>query len=663
MGRLKKRLIVAVMGKRKMANRKKSGIQICLAALFLCTSLLGQVLTADRIHAAAAGTGMGTGAGVPGNGAAGAADAGSAAGTGVPAAGAADAAVPGNGAAGAADAAVPGNGAAGAAVPGNEAAGAADAAVPGNGAAGAADAGNAGSAVGGVSNTRAEAGIIEVLSGFEDAKGKFWKMKSGSGFLIANKESATYIVTNCSNVSNTPRKIKKFCKKNSIDTENMQLVNTIRVVITGDVTAEAEVVVKSAEKDYCILSAANVVSQKESLKLGDSAGVTANDLVCAYGFPEQAGTGEDLIQYSEMDVRAIQGAVTQTEAYLEGGVYLAHSAPVVPGCAGGPLLDADGYVIGLSCRLSPEDDTGIAYALPINEISAVLDNFSIYYGSRAIDEAAVQLAAVYKECMDIQAAGGYKKASMDVLAQALESAEEVMAIEEPYPADLIGATQSLIAAKGALEPKTAALLIAIIVMGVLDLILFIWMLITAVKNAQEKKQMDLQRVQPAMQGAGYAHMPQNPGNRQALANAGSKRQAPQGAAYPGQAPQGAGYPRPQAAGRQLQGADQFRRPVAPPAGRRIKLLRQKTGQTVVLNKNQFIVGKSQTLADYCIADNQTISRKHAMLFEDAGIWYIDDLSSLNGTCVNGKKVVPGQAVRLRSGDEITLSDEEFLVQD
>ena len=71
MGRLKKRLIVAVMGKRKMANRKKSGIQICLAALFLCTSLLGQVLTADRIHAAAAGTGMGTGAGVPGNGAAG----------------------------------------------------------------------------------------------------------------------------------------------------------------------------------------------------------------------------------------------------------------------------------------------------------------------------------------------------------------------------------------------------------------------------------------------------------------------------------------------------------------------------------------------------------------------------------------------------------------
>lgn len=93
------------------------------------------------------------------------------------------------------------------------------------------------------------------------------------------------------------------------------------------------------------------------------------------------------------------------------------------------------------------------------------------------------------------------------------------------------------------------------------------------------------------------------------------------------------------------------------------MVRQKTGQTVVLNKNQFVVGKSQTLADYCITGNQTISRKHAMLFEDNGAWYVDDLNSLNGTCVNGTKVVPGQAVRLKSGDEITLSDESFIVQD
>lgn len=477
---------------------------------------------------------------------------------------------------------------------------------------------------------RAEAGIIEVQSGFVDARGNFWKMKSGSGFLIANKESDTYIITNSSSVSNTPRQIKKFCKNNSINTENMQPDNVIRVVITGDVTAEAEVVAKSAERDYCILSAANVVSQKESLKLGDSTRVAVNDMVCAYGFPEQADLQEGAPGYTELDVRSIQGAVIQTEAYLDSGVHLAVSAPIVQGMAGGPLLDADGYVIGLICRQSPEEDTGIAYALPINEISAVLDNFAIYYGSRAIDEAFMQFRDVRQACVDTLAAGGYKRASVEVLEQKIEETEELLGKEEPNAGELLNAAENLLAAKDALEPKTEVLVIMIVALGAIDFVLFIWMLILAIKNSQEKKQMQIQRTQPAMQGAGYAGV-----SRQAEM---PRRQMPQQAADP-------------------------RRPTAPPAGRRLRMVRQKTGQTIVLNKNQFIIGKSQTLADYCITGNQTISRKHAMLFEDNGGWYVDDLNSLNGTCVNGAKVVPGQAVRLKSGDEITLSDEAFLVQD
>lgn len=572
-----------------MANLKKSGRQ-CLAAVLLCVSLLGKMQAAEIFVAAPAGAGQTAGAGQAENtetGQTAEAGAGQTADIGMEPA--------------------------------------SDAGMPP-----AAD----------VRAVRAEAGVIEVLSGFVDAKGIFWKMKSGSGFLIANKESATFIITNSSNVTNTPRQIKKFCKKNSIDIENMQPVNSIRVVITGDVTAEAEVVVKSAEKDYCVLSAANVVSQKESLKLGDGAGLAVNDLVYAYGFPEQADTAENTMQYSEIDVRSMQGAVIQTEAYLENGAYLAHSAPVMQGMAGGPLLDADGYVVGVNCAQSPENDTGVAYALPIHEISAVLDNFSIYYGSRAVDEARAQLEAAYRECTDMQAAGGYKKASMEALAQALDAAEEMRSQEEPNAADLLNEAQLLYAARDAMVPKTKTITILILVFAALDVIMFIWMLILAVKNAQEKKQMEMQRVQPAVQDMGYA-----------------RQQA-----------QNAGMPRPQSAGMQrvqnaAYGTDDFRRPAPPPAGRRLRIIRQKTGQTAVLNKNQFIVGKSQSLADFCLADNQTISRKHAMLFEENGGWYVDDLNSLNGTCVNGKKVVPGQAVRLNSGDEITLSDEAFLVQE
>ncbi len=489
------------------------------------------------------------------------------------------------------------------------------------------------------SSVRAEAGIIEVYSGFVDPKGTFWKMKSGNGFLIANKESATYIITNSSSVSNTPKQIKKFCKKHKINTENMQLTNAVRVVITGDVTAEAEVVVKSAEKDYCVLSAANVVSQKESLKLGDSARIAANGIVYAYGFPQQ-DTQEDTMAYSEMDVRSVQGAITQTEAYLENGVYIAHSAPMVQEYAGGPLLDADGYVIGLNCKQSLEEDTGISYALPINEISAVLDNFSIYYGSRAIDEAQLQLAAAYQECTFLQSEGGYKKASMEVLGEAIEAAQETMKLEEPHAAELLNTVQMLFNARDGLEPKTETISILIVLFGVVDLVLFFWMLVLAVKNAREKREMEQLRMQGAApKNSGYARQPYP---HDAGPPAGN-----QGAYAPQHTP----------------GTDPYMRPAAPPAGRRLKLLRQKTGQTAVLNKNQFIIGKSQTLADFSITDNQTVSRKHAMLYEDHGGWYVDDLSSLNGTSVNGVKVVPGQPVRVKSGDRISLSDETFLVQD
>ena len=84
--------------------------------------------------------------------------------------------------------------------------------------------------------------------------------------------------------------------------------------------------------------------------------------------------------------------------------------------------------------------------------------------------------------------------------------------------------------------------------------------------------------------------------------------------------------------------------------------------TVMVNKTQFVLGKSQNQADFCITDNQTVSRRHAVLFENHGSWYVDDLNSLNGTFLNGRKITAGQAAAVRDGDEIRLSDESFLIQ-
>lgn len=439
---------------------------------------------------------------------------------------------------------------------------------------------------------RAENGVVEVQSGFLDSKGKFFMMKSGSGFLIANNTNAASIVTSYSNVSNTPHAIKKYCKKHSVDTENMQLSNHIQIVVKADVTSEAEIVLKSAQKDYCVLSVANGVSQKESLKLGDSTNAAVSDPVYAYGFLKETGMQEGGAGDSEADVKMLEGTLTENETELDQNAYLRYTAPITQGYVGGPLLDTDGYVIGLNCRKSTEDDTGTAYALPINEIRTVLDNFSVAYSSRSDDEAYVALQAQYKEYMVLYEAGGYKRDSLEAMQKALAVAEEVLQQEEPKEAELEETSQMLFDARKALVPKMKKLTVLIIAAGICDGILFLWLLILVVTNAKEKRKM----------------------------------QAALGLSE----------------------------------GRMLYLKRKKTGQSIPIRQGTFIMGKNPQDTDYCITDNQTVSRKHAVLYEKNGSWYVDDLDSLNGTYVNGSRIVSGSAVRLKNGDEIALSDESFL---
>lgn len=464
-------------------------------------------------------------------------------------------------------------------------------------------------------------GIIEVQSGFFDKKGVFREMKSGSGFLISNKDGATYIATTCSNVSNTPRAIKTYCKKKKINSKDSEFVNSIRIIVKGDVAAQAEVVVKSAEQDYCILAVDNVVSQKEHLKLGDSTEVEKDDVVYALGFPAKAESRTDTMEYSKTDVKVIRGAVTGKEETIGSGFYIAHSAPVGQGNAGGPLLDADGYVIGLCCKKSPEEDTGVTYALPVNEIAAVLDNFSIYYGSRGIDDAYAQLEAEYQKCAGIPAARKYKSSSVEALEEVLASTEEMLNLEEPQAADLQEAYHLLAEAKGKLVPKTKKITVMVMLVGALDAILLIWFLLLAVLNVREKKKMEalcFQQQPAASGGTVFLQQSEKTDARQQLPPAGT--------------------------------------------GNRLQMVYKKTGKVVTVNSGQFIIGKSREMTDFCIADNQAVSRKHASFYQNNGEWFIGDMDSLNGTFVNGIRVVPGQPVKVRAGDEIVLADEKFIVQ-
>lgn len=89
------------------------------------------------------------------------------------------------------------------------------------------------------------------------------------------------------------------------------------------------------------------------------------------------------------------------------------------------------------------------------------------------------------------------------------------------------------------------------------------------------------------------------------------------------------------------------------------LMRKNGSEKIVINKPEFYIGKERAKVDYCITNNNSVSRRHAKFKVRSGKCYISDLGSTNCTYINGAKLSPNQEVALIPGDKVRLSNEEF----
>lgn len=81
-----------------------------------------------------------------------------------------------------------------------------------------------------------------------------------------------------------------------------------------------------------------------------------------------------------------------------------------------------------------------------------------------------------------------------------------------------------------------------------------------------------------------------------------------------------------------------------------------------LRKNTAEMGVGRAEENYVVINDETVSQQHAVLFRDArtDITMLQDLESTNGTNINGKLLVPGRAVELRDGDQLSFGDALFI---
>lgn len=93
--------------------------------------------------------------------------------------------------------------------------------------------------------------------------------------------------------------------------------------------------------------------------------------------------------------------------------------------------------------------------------------------------------------------------------------------------------------------------------------------------------------------------------------------------------------------------------------RRAALFRRSTGERFEFFLPA-VVGKGSA-ADVRVSGNGTISRQHVRLSFEGGSFFVEDLSSTNGTSVDGSPLASGETVVVKSGSVIGLSDEELVL--
>jgi S1-C subfamily serine protease len=138
---------------------------------------------------------------------------------------------------------------------------------------------------------------------------------------------------------------------------------------------EASLIAASAELDVAVLSIPG--GGLPAAELGDSDALDPGDGLDALGYPfgreVEIGRGTpESLQAPEISVSHGDFSAFRSD---EQGVrrFVQTSAAVNPGSSGGPVLDADGFVVGIVSRRLSGSGTGIGFAVPINLVKDFLE--------------------------------------------------------------------------------------------------------------------------------------------------------------------------------------------------------------------------------------------------------------------------------------------------
>lgn len=487
-------------------------------------------------------------------------------------------------------------------------------------------------------------------------------IQNGTGFLINDSTVIT-----CNHViALTDEQLAQAAEKFGTDANTVKNNCKVKIGVLRDMTIDASIKNASAEMDFAILNLNEQIYNRTYLPLRPSSDVQQTEEVFALGFNIEAEMFQDVRTYTSEDVSISSGRVSKL-IHLDGVDYVQSSARITYGNSGGPLVDTNGNVIGV-CQggVGGEDSTDSSFSIAIDQVIESLDALGIEYNSTpgptaqptdvpetteapssevetTVDKSGLQALVADMQDMDT---ASYDKESAEAFTTALQAAQTVLADEQATQEQVDSARDQLNSAFSALAPAGNNVMLFVII-GVVAAVVIILIVLIVVLSGKKKPQVqDLpypteQPPVPVGSGAGniggFADVkpviPPEPQFAQGGFGGGETTVLNQGAGETTVLNQASnfGY-----------------------------LIRSRNNERININNASFMIGKERAKVNYCVTDNTSVSRTHAVITHRGTMAYIKDMNATNGTFVNGVRLSAGQESPLNPNDRITLADEEFV---
>lgn len=510
--------------------------------------------------------------------------------------------------------------------------------------------------------TEAKNGVVQILSGFMDPEGTFRCVKTGSGFLVCNADGDTYLLTTNHCVLLTDEEKTAYCTGNSLKIDVASTQNVIKVVVKGDVTSDANIVAQSVENDYCLLSVSNVINEKSALRLGKNTELTTGTTVYAMGFEDDAASKG--AEYTVVDVSVREGSVQNLESNQGGSIYLQHSAMITAGNSGGPLLNEEGYVVGMNNAAKSKPAEGAYFSFPINEIREVLDNYDVEYDSLERENTVKGLEALYADSMKNYKSGNYKKSSLADLENALKQADELKTRPKVSEEELKEISENLAEANKKLQKKLPVKTKIMVALGITNFILLVYFLKLffayrgeslqkdQIKDTRRKqKEENLESVRDVEIKSDVATLQFG----EVISDKGTSKEIWNDEEDDSDKTVVLGMNRKRADRAEfLKNEESF-------------LMREENAvlekldgsKSSLITQPVMSVGKSAGRVDIAILGNPAVSRVHAQIVWKEQKYFVRDLESANGTFLNSERIQENEDIEMKNGDKVRFADEEF----